>query len=50
MNTVEEYKQNNFPVIPCEENGRKPIGKEWQNNIIPFVIKFDDFEFLNCIL
>ena len=30
MKTVEEYKQNNFPVIPCYANDRKPIGKEWE--------------------
>ena len=30
MKTVEEYKQNNFPVIPCYANNRKPIGKEWE--------------------
>ena len=32
----EEYTQNKISVIPCKENERIPIGKEWQTNIIPF--------------
>tara|TARA_R110000824_G_C15012152_1_gene657456 strand:+ start:476 stop:763 length:288 start_codon:yes stop_codon:yes gene_type:complete len=36
MKTVEEYKQNNFPVIPCYANDRKPIGKEWEEGKYDF--------------
>ena len=29
--SVEEYIQNNFSVIPCYADTRKPIGKDWQD-------------------
>ena len=31
METIEQYKENNYPIIPCKGNSRVPIGKDWQN-------------------
>ena len=30
MKTIEQYRENNFPIIPCYKNSRKPIGDKWQ--------------------
>ncbi len=31
METIEQYKENNYSIIPCKKNSRVPIGKDWQN-------------------
>ena len=36
MKTIEQYKENNFPIIPCKRNSRVPIGEEWQKTNIEF--------------
>ena len=36
MNTIEQYKQNNYPIIPCKKNSRIPIGDKWQETNIEF--------------
>ena len=30
MITPQEYIENNYPIIPCYKNERRPIGKEWE--------------------
>ena len=36
METIEQYKENNYPIIPCKGNSRVPIGTDWQNKEYPF--------------
>ena len=36
MKTIEQYRENNFPIIPCKRNSRVPIGEEWQKTNIEF--------------
>ena len=36
MKTIEQYKENNFPIIPCKRNSRVPIGEECQKTNIEF--------------
>ena len=32
MKTIEQYRENNFPIIPCKKNSRIPIGDQWQED------------------
>ena len=36
MKTIEQYRENNFPIIPCKKNSRIPIGDQWQETNIEF--------------
>ena len=36
MKTIEQYRENNFPIIPCKKNSRIPIGDQWQEANIEF--------------
>ena len=33
MKTIEQYRENNFPIIPCKRNSRVPIERNGKKQI-----------------